>query len=128
VAIRFLPLPFPLVNYGAALSGMRPSLFLVTTAIGIAPTVTIYTFFFAALAHAASGERAGLVAQVFVSIALLLSVTLIPQLLAARRRKAKLAALRLQRAARPRRPLWPTPGDPMAPESAPGAAADPLGS
>ena len=68
--------------------------------IGITPTVTIYTFFFAALAHAAAGRRAEIYAQLIVPIALLLAVTLVPQLVRARRRRERLAALRAQRAAR----------------------------
>jgi phospholipase D1/2 len=102
VAVRFLPLPFPLVNYGAALAGIRPPLFLATTALGIAPTVTIYTYCFAALAHAASGRRTEIIAQLVISIALLLAVTLTPQLVQARRRKARLAELRTARRARAR--------------------------
>jgi uncharacterized membrane protein YdjX (TVP38/TMEM64 family) len=103
VAVRFIPLPFPLVNYGAALAGLRPALFLTTTAIGIAPTVTIYTIFFAAVAHAASGRRTEMVIQLVVSIVLLVAVTVVPQLLQGRRRKATLATLREQRAQRPAR-------------------------
>ncbi len=110
VAVRFLPLPFPVVNYGAALAGVRPSLFLATTAIGIAPTVAIYSFFFAALARAAASHHGNVYAEISaqlprlaVPIALLLLVTLVPQWLRARKRKRRLAELREQRAARPRR-------------------------
>jgi phospholipase D1/2 len=104
VAVRFVPLPFPLVNYGAALAGLRPALFLTTTAIGIAPTVTIYTVFFAAVAHAATGRRTEMVLQLAVSILLLLAVTLVPQLLQRRRRQTRLATLRQARAQRPNGP------------------------
>jgi uncharacterized membrane protein YdjX (TVP38/TMEM64 family) len=102
VAVRFLPLPFPLVNYGAALAGVRPPLFLATTALGVTPTVIIYTFFFAAVAHAAAGHRGRIYLQLGTALALLLTVTLLPQLLRARRRKQQLVALREQR--RRRRP------------------------
>lgn len=101
VAVRFLPLPFPLVNYGAALAGVRPPLFLATTAIGIAPTVAIYTFFIAAVAHAAAARHANMYKEISaqlprlaVPIALLLLVTLVPQWVRARRRRQRLAALR----------------------------------
>jgi phospholipase D1/2 len=100
VAVRFLPLPFPLVNYGAALAGVRPPLFLATTAIGVAPTVTIYTFFIAAVAHAAAGRHGDMYKEIsaqlprlIVPISLLVLVTLLPQWLRARRRKQRLAAL-----------------------------------
>ena len=39
VGIRFLPIPYPLVNYTAALAGVRPALFLTTTAIVLIPAV-----------------------------------------------------------------------------------------
>jgi phospholipase D1/2 len=100
VAVRFLPLPFPLVNYGAALAGVRPPLFLATTSIGIAVTVPVYTFFFAALASAAAGRHVEIYIQLAGAIFLLLAVTLVPQLLRARRRRQRLKALRASRRAR----------------------------
>jgi phospholipase D1/2 len=103
VAVRFLPLPFPLVNYGAALAGVRPPLFLSTLALGVTPTVIIYTVFFAAVAHAAAGHRGRIYLQLAAALALLLTVTLVPQWVRARRRKQKLASLRESRALRHRR-------------------------
>jgi uncharacterized membrane protein YdjX (TVP38/TMEM64 family) len=107
VALRFLPLPFPLINYGAALAGVRPTLFLTTTAIGIAPTVAIYTFFFDALARAAASHHGNVYAEISaqlprlaVPISLLLLVTLVPQWVRARRRRRRLAELREVRRAR----------------------------
>jgi uncharacterized membrane protein YdjX (TVP38/TMEM64 family) len=101
VAVRFLPLPFALVNYGAALAGVRPALFLTTTAMGIAPTVTIYTFFSAAVAKAMAGRRGDLFTEISsqlprlaVPIALLVVVTQVPRVLQARRRRARLVELR----------------------------------
>jgi phospholipase D1/2 len=102
VAVRFLPLPFPVINYGEALAGVRPGLFFATLALGVAPTVTIYSYFFAALAHAAAGRRAQMYVQLAAAMALLLVVTLTPQLLRARRRRARLAELRQARLDRPR--------------------------
>jgi uncharacterized membrane protein YdjX (TVP38/TMEM64 family) len=101
VAVRFLPLPFPLINYGAALAGVRPALFRATTALGITPTVTIYTYFIAAVAQAAAGRHEDIYTRISsqlpklaLAIAPLLVVTLLPQLVQARRRRARLAALR----------------------------------
>ena len=45
VGVRFLPIPYPLVNYTAALAGIRPALFLTTTAIGLIPGSTVFTYF-----------------------------------------------------------------------------------
>jgi uncharacterized membrane protein YdjX (TVP38/TMEM64 family) len=103
VAVRFVPIPFALVNYGAALAGLRPALFLLTTAIGITPTVTIWTVFFAAVAHAASQKRTEMAVQLGISIVLLAAVILIPQLLQRRKRQSRLAALRADRRQRARR-------------------------
>jgi phospholipase D1/2 len=97
VAVRFLPLPFPVVNYGAALAGVRPPLFLATTAIGIAVTVPVYTFLFAALARAAGGRHVEIYVQLAAAMLLLVAVTLVPQLVQARRRRQRLAALRAAR-------------------------------
>jgi phospholipase D1/2 len=108
VAVRFLPLPFPVVNYGAALAGVRPALFLATTALGLVPTVTIYTFFSAAVAKAMAGKRGNLFTEISsqlprlaVPIALLVVVTQVPRLVQARRRRARLAELRAIRRLRP---------------------------
>ncbi len=100
VALRFLPLPFPLVNYAAALTGIRPGLFLATTALGVAPSVIIYSFFFAALAHAAEGRRHQLYTQLTVSLLLLVALTIVPQIVTRRRRRRRLAELLQMRAAR----------------------------
>jgi uncharacterized membrane protein YdjX (TVP38/TMEM64 family) len=109
VAVRFLPLPFPVVNYGEALAGVRPGMFLATLALGVLPTVTIYTFFFAALEHAAAGRHTQVYIQLGV-MALLLTVTLVPQLLRARRRRARLAELRQVRRDRGLRRATGAPG------------------
>lgn len=49
VQMRFLPVPFAVVNYGAALSGVRPLLFLSSALVGLAPSTAIHTFFIARL-------------------------------------------------------------------------------
>jgi uncharacterized membrane protein YdjX (TVP38/TMEM64 family) len=100
VAVRFLPLPFPLVNYAAAFAGVRPALFFATTAIGVTPMVVIYTYFSAALAHAASGRRHEIYTQIEIAIGLLLVITLLPQFLLGRRRRSRLRRLRAERALR----------------------------
>lgn len=102
VGIRFLPLPFPLVNYTAALAGVRPAVFLLTTAIGMVPTITIWTFFYATLAQAATGQKPGmaLYLQVAGALALLVLATAVPQIVNARKRKARRREILARRAAR----------------------------
>ena len=39
--VRFVPIPFALVNYGAALAGVRFGPFVIATAIGLAPSLLV---------------------------------------------------------------------------------------
>jgi uncharacterized membrane protein YdjX (TVP38/TMEM64 family) len=97
VGVRFLPLPFPVVNYSAALAGVPAGLFLLTTLIGAAPTVSLYTYFFALLAKAGAGQRREIYVQMAVALGLLLAATFVPQVLQARRRRARYRELRGRR-------------------------------
>ena len=96
--VRFLPLPFVLVNYGAALAGIRPGLFLGSSLLGLALSVPIFTYFAAAIARAATGGRTGVYVQLAVALILLISISLIPRIVAARRRRARYRMLQGQRA------------------------------
>src|SRR5436305_2505853 len=87
VGIRFLPIPYPLVNYTAALTGIRPALFLTTTAIGLIPGATVYTYFASLLTKAASGDLPGLVGKLAAVSALLLLLTFIPPTWTANQRR-----------------------------------------
>lgn len=89
VAVRFLPLPFPLVNYCAALAGIRPALFLTTTALGLAPIVFLFTYFAHTLSRLAEQDRSGIYLQFAAASLGMLLLTLVPQILAARKRRAR---------------------------------------
>jgi uncharacterized membrane protein YdjX (TVP38/TMEM64 family) len=89
VGLRFLPVPYPLVNYTAALAGVRPALFLLTTIIGLIPGVTVFTYFASLLAKAASGNRSGIIVQFAVASALMLLLTFIPQVWMLRKRRER---------------------------------------
>lgn len=95
--VRFLPIPFPLVNYGAALTGIRSTVFLGSTALGLAPAVWIYTWFAAALAGAAAGERGQLLLQLVGALLAVFLITFIPAWWDGRRRRRRLEALRAER-------------------------------
>ncbi|HKH43396.1 MAG TPA: VTT domain-containing protein [Thermoanaerobaculia bacterium] len=99
--VRFLPLPFALVNYAAALAGIRPGLFLGSTLLGLSMSVPIFTYFSWAIARAATGDRSGVYVQLAVAIALLLSMTLVPRILAARKRRERYRQIRGKRSERP---------------------------
>lgn len=108
VGVRFLPLPFPLINYCCALAGVRPALFLTTTFLGIAPTVVLFTYFADALSRAATGDRGGVLIQLAVASLLLLAATLVPQVLQARKRRERYRVLSARRGT-PSRPSTPNP-------------------
>lgn len=103
IAIRFLPVPFTLVNAAAAVVGVKLPKFLLASAIGLLPPIAILTYFSAALLEAATGDRAAIVRQaLMVSITAALCVFL-PIGIRRRLRKRKAKRLRAERAARPLR-------------------------
>jgi uncharacterized membrane protein YdjX (TVP38/TMEM64 family) len=109
VGIRFVPIPYALVNYSAAFTGIRFGLFLGSTVIGILITVPIYSYFAATITHAAAGARGGLYLQFALAVALLVSLTAIPRILQARRRRERYREALAHRRARAPLPLAPSP-------------------
>jgi uncharacterized membrane protein YdjX (TVP38/TMEM64 family) len=77
VRLRFVPIPYALVNYAAALAGVRAGTFLAATALGLAPAVALFTYFAAALSRAAAGERSEVLAQLGAAFAALLVLTFV---------------------------------------------------
>jgi len=57
VQTRFLPIPFMVVNFGAALAGVRPTRFLTASALGLLPSTLIHTYFIAKLLETQGTER-----------------------------------------------------------------------
>lgn len=95
--VRFFPIPFPLVNYGAALAGVRASVFLGATALGLAPAVFIYSWFASALYRATGEERGGVLLQMGLAIAAVILLSFLPAVLrgwSRRRRYQRLMAER----------------------------------
>ncbi|MFQ5350690.1 MAG: TVP38/TMEM64 family protein [Thermoanaerobaculia bacterium] len=75
VGIRFVPIPFALINYSSALAGFRFTAFLSASIIGLAPSVLMWTYLYHALVSAATEERGALLRNfglILVLIALLL--------------------------------------------------------
>ncbi len=99
--VRFLPLPFLLVNYGAALAGIRPGLFLGSSLLGFSLSVPVFTYFASAIARAATGDRTGVYIQLAAAVFLLISMTLVPRFLAARKRRERYRLVCEKRAFRP---------------------------
>ncbi|HEX3557500.1 MAG TPA: VTT domain-containing protein [Thermoanaerobaculia bacterium] len=101
VAIRLLPIPYPLVNYCAALTGIPPGLFMVTTVLGLIPANLLFAYFASALVHLAGPERNKIYVQFAVVIGLLVLLTVAPQIWMARQRKRRYLELKERRRTRP---------------------------
>lgn len=78
VRIRFIPVPFPIVNFGSALAGVPLRTFLGSSALGLLPAILIYTYFISTLVETASGPSAAHVRNLMLAIGLSLLVTLLP--------------------------------------------------
>jgi uncharacterized membrane protein YdjX (TVP38/TMEM64 family) len=100
VRVRFLPIPFALVNYGAAFAGVRLPAFLTASAIGLAPAMLSFTYFSAAIANAAAGERAAVVRNMILSACALIALSLIPTTVSRLRRRRRYRDLLARRAQR----------------------------
>jgi uncharacterized membrane protein YdjX (TVP38/TMEM64 family) len=100
VGLRFLPLPFALVNYCAALAGIRPLPFTVSTAVGMVLTIPIFTYFAATLSRAASGDRSGVFLQIAMAMVLLALLTVLPRFWSAWKRRSRYREIIARRRAR----------------------------
>ena len=82
VRLRFVPIPYFIVNYAAALAGVQPAVFLGATALGLVPSIALFTWFAASLADlAAHPERTGtVVLQLAAAFVGLLALTFLPRL------------------------------------------------
>jgi uncharacterized membrane protein YdjX (TVP38/TMEM64 family) len=78
VQIRFLPLPFAVVNFGAALAGVRAPMFLAASAVGMIPATLVHTYFIARLVAAPDGRRVPLMIAYGLCLAALATVSALP--------------------------------------------------
>jgi phospholipase D1/2 len=100
VRVRFLPLPFALVNYGAPLAGVRFGPYLASSAIGLAAPAWLFAYFADALVQARGEDRTGIAMRLTLAIFGLLALSLIPKLVtgqARRRRYRQITARRSKR-------------------------------
>ena len=100
VRIRLVPIPFPLVNYAAALAGVPPWLYVSGTAFGLAPSIFFYTYFAALLIRATGPHRGAVLAQALAVFAVLFALTFLPKVIEGRRRKRRYQELTAARRAR----------------------------
>jgi uncharacterized membrane protein YdjX (TVP38/TMEM64 family) len=89
VRSRFIPVPFVITNFGAALVGVRFRIFLGATAVGLAPSMLVYTYFGKALYDAAGQDRQEVLGKMVAAILLFLLLSLVgPHIVGRVRRRA----------------------------------------
>jgi len=100
VQLNFMPLPFPVLNFGAALSGVPRLLFLGAMTVGIIPSTVIHTYFMNALV-AASWDKRGILLALYIASFLAFNViTGYPWIRRQRRRRRTYKRLKSLRANR----------------------------
>jgi len=82
---RFLPIPFAVINYAAALAGLPFRSFAFATFLGLTPSLLLYTWFSDALVRTATAERGGLVLNLVLALAGMLALSFVPWLFRRRR-------------------------------------------
>ncbi len=80
VRLRFIPLPFPVINYGMALAGVNFGIFLLTTAVGVIPAVSVMSYFSASIVNAAEAERGEALLRVSLALLAMFALSLAPTL------------------------------------------------
>ena len=77
VRSRFIPVPFVITNFAAALAGVRFRTFVVATAVGLAPSMLVYTYFGKALYDVAGENRHEILGKMVAAIVLFLLLSLL---------------------------------------------------
>lgn len=105
VQIRFLPVPFSVVSYAAALAGVSNFQYFITTVIGLTPVTVLHSYFAPKLIYAAmDGEKPIGLLSAYLGIILLLNlVTGWPTVQSALRRRKRFRELTALREARAQR-------------------------
>ena len=100
VGVRFLPVPFPVVNFGAALAGIPFPRFMLTAALGLTPSMFVYTNFASTLFEVArGGDRSGLIKPA-AALATVMLVSVTPAVVQQVRRRQRYRRLVVERHAR----------------------------
>lgn len=81
VRLRFLPIPFPVFNFGAALTGIPFRHFFLASFIGLVPTTFAYTYFAAAIASSVESSGKDAFYKVGAAMAILFVVSFLPKFL-----------------------------------------------
>ena len=100
VGVRFLPVPFPVINFGAALAGISFPTFMLTSALGLTPSMFVYTNFASTLFEVArGGDRSGLIKPA-AALATVMLVSVTPAVVQQVRRRQRYRRLVVERHAR----------------------------
>lgn len=75
VRVRFLPIPFAVINFGAALAGIRWPVFISASTIGLAPSMVIWTYFGYAIFSVTTANRGDVVRNLVIALVLTLGMT-----------------------------------------------------
>lgn len=100
VGIRFLPLPFPLLNFGAALAGVRPGTFVLSSLLGLPVPCILFTVLWYHVVSAAEGQGQGARKALSIAVVVLVVVSVLPAVVSAWRRVRRYRHLRARRGAR----------------------------
>ena len=57
IQVRFMPIPYPVINFAAAPSGVAPRAFITASIVGLIPATLIHSYFIARLIYAKGAER-----------------------------------------------------------------------
>lgn len=97
VGARYLPVPFPALNFAIALTGVPLPPYALASAIGLTPVMVLWTWFWSAFFEAAAGETAGLMARLATAIGLLLAASMLPMVIRGRQRRRRYRAITANR-------------------------------
>ena len=97
VRMRYLPIPFLLVNVTMALGGVKRVPFVISTCFAFVPVAAIFTYSAASVAKAGSGIDARVIRDITIALVLMLALTFLPSRLMAWRRSVRLRELRESR-------------------------------
>ncbi len=86
--LRFVPVPFAVTNYGAALLGVTWRTFWTATAIAYVAVTPVWSYFASAMVSVGEGERSVIVRNLAIAAILMACLTFVPQWIISRRDRA----------------------------------------
>lgn len=110
VSFRFIPIPWAVANGILALTGVRLSMFVSSSALALLPTTLAWTYFAQSIVGATEASRAAAIRNIAMGVVGLLALSLVPEVVRRIRRRRRLEALQIQRRSRAA-PLRETNGD-----------------